>query len=129
NNVSDLSRLYWPQGSGRHRHAGGSVPLLLSERALPRPWPARGRQPDRLRPLWQGPATPDALLPHLQGAVLRAQGDAPVRLPTDGGERSAAPRARGRGDRRPPHPPTREGEPQHGRPLQPPRGRPRPPAP
>src|SRR6516165_6786819 len=70
----DLNPLDSPRSSGRLRHAGGSVALLLSERALPRLRPARAGQLDGLRPLRQGPSTPDAVLPHLQGAVLRAHG-------------------------------------------------------
>ena len=69
--------------------------------ALPRPRQARGRQPDGLRPLRQAEAASAALLPHLQAPVLRAEGDAPVRLPTARGQGGLALRAPRRAVRRP----------------------------
>lgn len=56
--------------------------FLLPERTLPQPRSAWGREPDGFRPLRQGWAPPEALLSLLQGAVLQAQGDAPVRVAT-----------------------------------------------
>src|SRR6478672_899634 len=125
----DLNPLDSPRSSGRSRHAGESVLLLLSERALPRLRPARAGQLDRLRPLRQGPSTPDAVLPHLQGAVLRAQGDTLVRVPTDRGEGPVDLRAPRRAQWRPRHRAAGEGEPQHRGPLQSVGRRPRPAAP
>ena len=59
------------------------------------------------RPLRQAQAHPAALLPHLQGPLLRAQGHAPVRLPAARGEGRLGPGAPRRGLRRPPDRPAR----------------------
>ena len=61
-------------------------------------------------------AAAHAPLPHLQGPLLRAQGDAPVRLPAAAGEGRVGPGAHRRGVRRPPDRPALQGEPRHRRP-------------
>src|ERR1035437_6875200 len=87
---------------------------------MPRPRQAWGRQPDRLRPLRQTRATSSALLPHLPLPVLRAERNAPVRLETARGQSRLALPAPRRAVRRAGDGPVGRGEPQHGRPLQPP---------
>ena len=74
-------------------------------------------------------AATHAPLPHLQGPLLRAEGDAPVRLPAAAGEGRIGPGAHRRGVRRPPDRPALQGEPRHRRPPEPAgrRARPRPP--
>src|SRR5262249_15209342 len=113
-------------GSRRNSHGGGPVPLLLSAPGLPRLRQAGARQSDRLRSLRQGPVDPAALLPHLQGPLLRAQGHPAVPLRAAAGEGGRGRRAPRRPHRRAGHGAAGRREPQHGGPLQPAAGRARP---
>src|SRR3954452_24569974 len=67
--------------AGISAHHGRPRPLLLPESRLRPPRATGGRQPLRLRPLRQAATHPPALLPRVQGPLLRAQGDAALRLP------------------------------------------------
>src|SRR5690242_7220324 len=113
-------------GSRRYSHGGGPVPLLLPAPGVPRLRQAGARQSDRLRSLRQGPADPAALLPHLQGPLLRAQGHPAVPLGLTAGEGPGGRRAPRGPYRRAGHGAVDRREPQHGGPLQPAAGRARP---
>src|SRR5262249_44270317 len=64
----------------RRARAGRPEYLLLPEPQVPRLRPARPRQSDR-PPALRPPAAAAAALPHLQGALLGAQGHPAVRRP------------------------------------------------
>src|SRR5262249_55444521 len=112
--------------SRRHRHGGGPVPLLLPAPRLPRLWQAGAGQLDCLRPLRRGPAVPAALLPHLQGPLLRAQGHPAVPLRVAAGEGAGPSRAPRRPQRGPSHLAAGRRAPRHRGPLRPALGRARP---
>jgi hypothetical protein len=113
-------------GSRRCSHGGGPISLLLAAPGLPRPRPAGAGQSDRLRLLRQDPVHPVALLLHLQGPLLRAQGHSAVSLRTAAGEGPRSRRAPRRPHRGAGHGAVDRREPQYGGPLQPTVGRSRP---
>ena len=103
-----------------------SLPLLLPGPGLPRLWQAGTRQSDGRRPRRQDSADPAALLPYLQGPVLRTEGDTPVRLDLTRGQGHRVDPTRGRSQGGAGRRSAGGGAPRYRGPLQPTPGRTRP---
>src|SRR3954464_6847422 len=69
-----------PEGYRYGPDHGRPLAVLLPELRLPRARQAGRGKPDRLPPLRPRQVAAHAPLPHLQGPLLRTQGDAAVRL-------------------------------------------------